>query len=97
MVYQFGVNCEGVQYDAKDGVKEWNGKWESATRINDADWTVEMAIPYTVLEMSSSPKKGETWRINFFRSTKENPEKSEWLAATNSPLKAEGLGVLVMK
>ena len=96
MVYQFGVNCNGIKYDAKGGVKEWNGKWESAARINDKDWTVEMAIPYKVLELSSGPKKGETWKVNFSRSTTETPEKSEWSATLGSPLEVKRLGALIM-
>jgi len=96
MVYQFGVNCDGVKYDAKGGVKEWSGKWESATRLNDDDWTVEMSIPYKVLELDSAPGKGEQWKINFFRSTIEVPEKSEWSATLSSPLDVEKLGALIM-
>ncbi len=96
MVYQFGVNCDGVRYDAKGGFKEWNGKWGSATRINDYDWTVEMAIPYQVLELASAPEKGERWKINFFRSTIETSEKSEWSATLSSPLEVERLGALIM-
>ena len=94
MVYQFGVNCAGTEYDSKGGRKEWNGKWKSKTRINDEDWTVEIAIPYSVLELSSPPKKGEIWKINFFRSTMEPAEASEWSTTLNSPLKVERLGVL---
>lgn len=96
MVYQFGVNCDGVEYDAKGGVKNWNGKWESAARINNKDWTVEMAIPYKVLELAAAPDKGERWKINFFRSTIEAPEKSEWSATLSSPLEVERLGALIM-
>ena len=96
MVYQFGVNCNGVKYDSKGGVKEWNGKWDATTRINDKDWVVEMAIPYEVLELPSGPKKGETWKVNFFRSTTETPEKSEWSATLGSPLTVKRLGELIM-
>ena len=96
MVYQFGVNCDGVRYDAKGGVKEWNGKWESATRVNDKNWTVEMAIPYKVLELDSEPEQGEGWKINFFRSAIEAPEKSEWSATLSSPLEVDRLGALIM-
>jgi hypothetical protein len=96
MVYQFGVNCDGVEYDAKDGVKEWSGTWESAARINDKDWTVEMAIPYNVLELSSGPRKDDKWKVNFFRSTTEISEKSEWSATLGSPLEVDRLGALVI-
>jgi hypothetical protein len=96
MVYQFGVNCDGIEYDAKGGVKEWNGKWKSAAQINGEDWTVEMAIPYKVLELSSAPEKGDEWRINFFRSATGTSEKSEWAATLGSPLEVERLGSLMM-
>jgi len=96
IVYQFGVNYKGVQYDSKGKHKEWNGKWKSKTRINDEDWTVEMAIPYNVLELPSPPKNGRRWRINFFRSTRRPVEKSEWSTTIGSPLTAKRLGVLTM-
>jgi len=96
MVYQFGVNFKGVEYDAKGGRKEWNGKWKSKTHINQEDWTVEMAIPYSVLELPSPPKNGDKWRINFYRSTKQPAEKSEWSTTLDSSLSAERFGVLTM-
>jgi hypothetical protein len=55
-----------------------------------------MSIPYQVLELASAPDKGDKWKINFFRSTMEVPEKSEWSATLSSPLEVERLGVLVM-
>jgi len=97
MVYQFGVNCDGVEYDAKGGRKEWSGKWKVETRINDEDWRVEMAIPYSVLELPLPPEKGEKWKINFFRSTIKPAEKSEWSSTVDSPIKVERLGVLTIK
>lgn len=95
-VYQFGINCDGIECDSKGGRKKWSGKWNSSARINDDDWTVEMTIPYNVLELISPPKKGERWKINFFRSTKTPAEKSEWVTTLNSPLTPERFGVLVM-
>jgi len=95
-IYRFGVNCKGVQFDAKGIQKNWNAKWESASRINYENWTVEMSIPYTVLELSSFPKKGERWKINFFRSTKNPIEKSEWVNSLSSPLSFERMGFLTM-
>lgn len=96
MVYQFGVNCDGTEYDAKDGVKEWSGEWESKAQINDGDWIVEIAIPYNILELTSAPEKGDRWKINFYRSTIENSEKSEWSATLDSPLDIERLGLLTI-
>ena len=95
LVYQFGVNCEGTEYDSKDGHVKWSGKWQSETRVNDENWTVEMAIPLGVLELSSPPEKGAKWKINFFRSTME-PEKSEWSPTLSSPLKFDRLGLLII-
>jgi hypothetical protein len=96
IIYQFGVNCKGVEYDSKSGHKEWNGKWKSSTRINERDWTVEMAIPYSVLELLSPPEKGNRWKINFYRSTRTPAEKSEWSTTLSSPLSAQTFGALIM-
>lgn len=96
IIYKFGVNCDGVKYDAKGRYKEWSARWHSATSINDDGWTVEMSVPYSVLELFSPPKKGEMWKINFFRSTRKPAEKSEWSVTLNSPHTSERMGVLVM-
>ena len=70
--YVFLVNPYGVQFDAiSDEVNNqedeaWNAIWESAGRINDDHYTVEMAIPLKQLRFAQTPDL-KTWGIDFVR------------------------------
>ncbi|GAA4274999.1 DUF5916 domain-containing protein [Aquimarina gracilis] len=75
--YLFATNPKGVQADAiMDNQNigrnstltrvlntSWNTIWQSATQINDTNWTMEIAIPFKVLRYTNT---GE-WGLNFFR------------------------------
>jgi len=70
--YEFYVNPFGVQMDAiNDDVNDrydssWNAIWESAGRINEDSYTVEMAIPLKQLRFAEGQER-QTWGINFVR------------------------------
>lgn len=70
--YEFYANPFGVQMDAiNDDVNNrydssWNAIWDSAGRINDDNYTVEMAIPLKQLRFSEGLQQ-QTWGINFVR------------------------------
>ncbi|MBT8147679.1 MAG: carbohydrate binding family 9 domain-containing protein [Gammaproteobacteria bacterium] len=71
--YEFYVNPYGVQMDAiNDDVNNrydssWNAIWDSAGRINEDNYTVEMAIPLKQLRFTEGLEH-QTWGINFIRS-----------------------------
>ncbi|MDD2709163.1 MAG: sugar-binding protein [Verrucomicrobiae bacterium] len=67
--YQFGVNPLGCVSDARVGGNagavdaSWTSmEWKAAARVNERDWTCEMAFPFRILEIRSSD-----WRINLTR------------------------------
>ncbi|MFM1897583.1 MAG: hypothetical protein RLZZ385_2657 [Pseudomonadota bacterium] len=70
--YVFLVNPYGVQFDAiNDEVNNqedeaWNAIWDSAGRINDDNYTVEMAIPLKQLRFAQGQEL-QTWGIDFVR------------------------------
>ena len=70
--YEFFVNPYGVQMDAiNDDVNNrydssWNAIWESAGRINEDNYTVEIAIPLKQLRFTEGLER-QTWGINFVR------------------------------
>jgi hypothetical protein len=70
--YEFYVNPYGVQMDAiNDDVNNrydssWNAIWDSAGRINEDNYTVEMAIPLKQLRFTEG-LASQTWGINFVR------------------------------
>lgn len=70
--YEFFVNPFGVQQDAiNDDVNDrydasWNGIWESAGRIVDGGYNVELAIPLKQLRFTAG-LDSQTWGIDLVR------------------------------
>ncbi|MEZ5490075.1 MAG: DUF5916 domain-containing protein [Gammaproteobacteria bacterium] len=70
--FEFYANPFGVQMDAiNDDVNNrydssWNAIWDSAGRINEENYTVEMAIPLKQLRFAEGLEQ-QTWGINFVR------------------------------
>ena len=85
--YQDGINGvgfittpAGVQFDTKYSSQGedtgWDAIWESATRIVDDGWIVELAIPYSALRFPNTPS--QNWDINFVRNVNRLQEVSFW-------------------
>lgn len=72
LAYQFFVNPLGVQLDAienemtGDESDSWNAIWESAGKITDNGYIVEMAIPLRTMNFLESDGK-KTWGAEFVR------------------------------
>ncbi len=72
--YQFRANPLGVQADAINsgvggGLEDWswNAIWESAGRINEEGYAIEMAIPFNQLRFPSGGRE-LTWGVSAGRS-----------------------------
>ncbi len=91
--YSFNVNPDGVQQDSAwhddgKGDKSWDAVWRAETRIEDREWTAEVAIPIDQLRF---PAGRERWGLQIMRwisSRQEgvvfNPipiDKSGWISA----------------
>jgi hypothetical protein len=68
--FYFGVNpagCiqDGTLYNDSWEDDTWDGVWESATKINEEGWAVEMKIPYSQLRFKKAEEN--IWGINFSR------------------------------
>ena len=65
--YHLSLNSIGTQYDSfsRSG-PSWNANWEVAIQEKTSGWTVEIAIPFSELEIQA-PHPGEQWGINFNR------------------------------
>ena len=79
-VFNFMVTAAGVQIDTKyaDGDKDvnWNAVWDSAVKIDEQGWVVEMKIPYSELRF---PEKDEQiWGLNFLRKIMRTNEEYTW-------------------
>jgi hypothetical protein len=75
--FQFRVNPLGVQADANfselEGYEDfsWDAIWESAGKIGDKGYTIEIAIPFNQLRFPKS-NEGQTWGFSAERSYPRN-------------------------
>jgi len=54
----------------------WNAVWESAVKIVDDGWIVEVKIPYSALRFSN--KEAHTWGIQFHRHFRTDNSQYSW-------------------
>ncbi|MDO6596817.1 DUF5916 domain-containing protein [Oceanihabitans sp. 2_MG-2023] len=54
----------------------WNAVWESATKIVEDGWIVEVKIPYSTLRFSN--QKVQTWGLQFHRRFRTNGSQYAW-------------------
>jgi hypothetical protein len=78
--FLFQITASGVQIDAvvtdnKEDIK-WNAIWESAIKINEDNWTVEIKIPLSSLRFKN--EKNHNWGVQFIREIRRFREKSYW-------------------
>ncbi|WP_026899387.1 DUF5916 domain-containing protein [Daejeonella oryzae] len=79
----FGVTAAGVQIDdrigsniAANSASNFDVVWESAVKITDKGWFVEMKIPFSALRF---PKKDiQLWGVNFRRDIRRLREEDLW-------------------
>lgn len=72
-VTPLGVEREGVITGGDDLDLRWDCKWQSATKVYDGYWIVEMLIPLHALNYQNY---SDSWRINFVRYDYKNNEVS---------------------
>ncbi|NTW32468.1 MAG: carbohydrate binding family 9 domain-containing protein, partial [Bacteroidetes bacterium] len=74
--YVFSVTASGVQSEVKDSDPTYDAVWESAVKINEKGWAVEMKIPYSAIRFPSIPK--QEWGFQFTREIKRTGEYDQW-------------------
>jgi hypothetical protein len=89
--YYFGVNPYGSIEDgtlANDEETDatWDGVWESAARIDDRGWTVEIRVPFDQLRFKR--RDVQVWGVNFQRLIKRKNEEDHfaWVPKEESGL-----------
>ena len=84
--FEFVVQSTGNQADSKvsNGEEDfnWSAVWESAAKINDKGWVVEMKIPYSALRFANS--EVQHWGFNFHRRLERLNEQHTWTHIDNS-------------
>ena len=69
------LKWQGEEYEGED--REWNGEYEVMSKVNDKDWSIEMKIPFKLLD--AKPKKGDFWLTNFRRKQQRVNSASDWM------------------
>lgn len=54
----------------------WNAVWQSAVKINDDGWTVEMKIPYRALRFPE--QETPTWGVQYHREVRRTRTRFTW-------------------
>ena len=74
--YCFAVNPLGIQRDEKQGDLGWDGEWFAAAIVESSVWTVEMKIPFEILDLPQSTK--QIWGLNLVRRHQSLDRTSIW-------------------
>ena len=74
--YCFAVSPLGIQRDEKQGDLGWDGEWVAAAIVELSVWTVEMRIPFDILDLPQSAK--QTWGLNLVRRHQNLDRTSIW-------------------
>lgn len=74
--YGFAVNPLGTQLDEKQGDLGWDGEWLAAAIVEESVWTVEIKIPYQILDLPRTEK--QTWGLNLVRRHQSLDRTSTW-------------------
>ncbi|OAD44959.1 DUF5916 domain-containing protein [Polaribacter atrinae] len=84
--FEFLVQTTGNQGDAKvsngDEDFNWSAVWESAAKINDKGWAVEMKIPYRAIRFANRPV--QSWGFNFHRRLEKLNAQHTWTHIDNA-------------
>ena len=74
--YCFAVSPLGTQQDEKQGDLGWDGEWIAAAIVKPSVWTVEMRIPFDILDLPQAAK--QTWGLNLVRRHQSLDRTSIW-------------------
>ena len=74
--YVFSVSASGVQSEVKDSDPSYDAVWESAAKINEKGWAVEIRLPYSAIRFPSTSE--QEWGFQFTREVKRSGEYDQW-------------------
>jgi hypothetical protein len=74
--FAFTVSASGVQGDYRFLDENYNAVWESAVKIMDDGWHVEIKIPYSALRFPNVEE--QEWGLQITRNVTRNGELSQW-------------------
>ncbi|WP_431134372.1 DUF5916 domain-containing protein [Psychroserpens mesophilus] len=75
-VFSSGTQADAIANPSNGEDFGWNAVWESAVKITDDGWIVEMKIPYRTLRFSNQDV--QTWGVQFQRSFRRHRSRYAW-------------------
>ena len=78
VVFSSGQQADAIANPSIGEDYSWNAVWESAVKIKDDGWVVEMKIPYRTLRFPNQDKP--TWGIQFHRQFRRTRSQYSWNA-----------------
>jgi len=90
--YCFAVNPLGIQRDEKQGDLGWDGEWLTGARVESSAWSVEMKVPYDILDVP--PTEKQTWGLNLVRRHQSLDRTSIWADTGMNVSDANRFGIL---
>lgn len=75
-VFPSGNQADAISSPGNGGDFGWNAVWESAVKIVDDGWIVEIKIPYSALRFSNQEK--QTWGLQFIRRFRLTETQYSW-------------------
>lgn len=85
--YEFSVYASGVQADSKFSDETWDGVWQSAVRIHEKGWSVEIKIPYSAIRFSNS--ENPVWAFQVTRNIRRSRELVQWCLIPSTAYNAQ--------
>ena len=76
VVFPTGTQADAIASPSNGEDFGWNAVWDSAVKIVDDGWIVEMKIPYSVLRFANQEKP--TWGLQFHRQFRTTREQYTW-------------------
>ncbi|WP_186988453.1 DUF5916 domain-containing protein [Constantimarinum furrinae] len=75
-VFSSGTQADAIASPSTGEDFGWDAVWDSAVKIVDDGWIVEMKVPYAVLRFSNN--EVQTWGIQFHRRYRRNNTQYSW-------------------
>lgn len=75
-VFSSGTQADAIESPTNGEDFSWNAVWESAVKIVDDGWVLEVKIPYRALRFTQ--QDNPTWGIQFHRHYRKNRSQYTW-------------------
>ena len=76
IVFSSGVQADAISSPSIGEDFSWNAVWDSAVKINDDGWSLEMKIPYRTLRFDN--QEAPTWGLQFHRQFRRFRSQYTW-------------------